>query len=105
MIRRLLQALVAWFLVATIGPAQEPETVRYLRLAGKSPVPECTFTLKRTGEGRFIRSVTERGCGKLEVSARYDKDDRLVSAEARLTGKQSAKVEVTVAGGKARVKR
>lgn len=82
------------------------EKARYLRPAGAKFETECEFTRTRTKTATAIESVTSRGKTKLTVTARYDDQDTLTAAEAiLLEGDKKRIATVTVAGGKAMVKR
>src|SRR5262245_49610284 len=102
--------ILAGFLVV-LGPASAaektaPEKVRYLRPTSSGTATECTFTVQRGPDGWSIRSVTERGKGRLVLTAHYDRKDGLTAAEvAWIMGEKEKKAKVVVAKGKARVRR
>lgn len=82
------------------------ETIQYLRPSGKGHVPEARFTVRQEKSGWTIESVTGRPEAQMAVSARYDAQDRLMSAEATLSRKaEKTTVAVEVAEGKAKVGR
>jgi hypothetical protein len=76
--------------------------IRYLRPAGDKFAAECEFVITRDTTGWTIVSRT----GRMEVEARYDKEDRLISAKSSLSDGKSSKVAtVKVKDGKATVER
>jgi hypothetical protein len=95
-------------LLATIGagPKASEEKLRYLRQLSDKTQSECVFTLQSGAEGWSIVSITERGPTKMTVTARYDAQDRLTSAEATLAkAGQTQAVRIAIADGTAKVKR
>jgi len=86
--------------------AEVVETARYVRPSDRTFVPESEITVKKSGTGLFVESVTGRGKAKLTVSSRYDGSGRLTDAKAILfTGDKQAAATVTVAAGKATIRR
>src|SRR5262249_138759 len=82
------------------------ESYRYVHPFKDPPVTECTFTFQRWNDGWFVGSRTERGTTHLNLSARYDAQDRLTGADVSLSVGDSRKaVRVTVKDGKAQVQR
>jgi hypothetical protein len=107
MIRFLFSAWIVFLGSAGMGGEKNaPEKVRYLRPTSSGAVTECTFTIQRGPEGWTIQSMTERGKGRLALTAAYNRNDHLTSAEVAWTvdGK-SKKAKVLVAGDKARIQR
>jgi hypothetical protein len=101
---------LAGFLVflgsAGAGEKIVPETVRYLRPTSSGATIECIFTIQRKPDGWSIRSVTERGKGRLVLTAHYERKDHLTAAGiAWIRGEKEKKAKVVVAKGKARVQR
>ncbi|MBM3996729.1 MAG: hypothetical protein FJ303_21625 [Planctomycetes bacterium] len=93
-------------LASLILPGNSVETARYVRLGGKQAEFECEITHTKTKTGTTINSVTGRGAGKLTLTARYDAEDNLLSADAmRIIAGEKATATVTVKDGKAIVKR
>src|SRR5271166_1269739 len=91
--------------IAAAGKESE-EKARYLRLPADKPTTECVFTVQRSDKGWSITSVTERGTTRMTVTARYNASDVLTGADATLTaGDKAMAARVTVADGKALVKR
>jgi|ERR1043165_3148046 hypothetical protein len=85
---------------------QGMEKVVYLRPAGQQHLTECVFTVERDSKGWRIESVTQRGKGKMTVSAQYDERDTLGSVDASwLLDGQKKLVTVRVEGDKATVQR
>ena len=91
---------------ARAGEKTAREKVRYLRPTSSGTATECTFTIQRGPDGSSIRSVTERGKGRLVLTAHYDHKDHLTAAEvAWIMEEKEKKAKVVVAKGKARVRR
>lgn len=89
-----------------VGNARADEMYRYVRTAGDQFVTECAFSIKQEKAGWSIVSKTERGKTTMEVTARYDGEDRLISARAILSADGANKTAtVDVKDGKATVKR
>jgi hypothetical protein len=101
-----LLALVAAGLGPVLAQEADREEVRYTRPAGAMAVRECTFRITRQGGGWTIMSRTDRGAVKMEVTARYDAEDRLTAATATLKARDGIKAAtVHVKDGKATVQR
>src|SRR6516162_2634635 len=107
MIRFWLSALIVFLGSASIGGEKNaPEKVRYLRPTSSGAVTECTFTIQRGPEGWTIQSVTERGKGRLALTAAYNRNDHLTSAEVSwIVDGKGKKAKASLAAGKARVQR
>ena len=105
MIRFWLSALIVFLGSASIGGEKNaPEKVRYLRPTSSGTVTECTFTIQRGPEGWSIQSITERGKGRLALTAAYNRANHLTSADVSwIVDGKSKKAKVSVAGDKARI--
>lgn len=85
---------------------RDPEKIQYVRPSGQGYVPECTFSIGKSDQGRTIASVTGRGKSTLTVTARYDAMEALLEAEVvQVAGEDRKTATVGVSGGKATVKR
>ena len=95
--------IIALIVTATVrGQDPSPERIRYLRPVGDKFATECDFVISRDADGWNILSRT----GRMEVEARYDKEDRLTSAKATLSDGKSTKVAtVKIKDGRATVER
>jgi hypothetical protein len=83
-------------------------TFRYLRRTGSATATttECTFTMPSEKKGWSIKSVTERGKGRLLLNARFDSNDRLLAADvAWIMGDQEKTASVSVKNAKAHILR
>jgi hypothetical protein len=107
MMRLLLSGWIVFLSSTSIaGEKNVLEKVRYLRSTPNGTVTECTFTIHRGPEGWSIRSNTERGKGRLALTAAYNRNDHLISAEVSwIVEGKSKKARVSAADGKARVQR
>lgn len=56
------------------------ESATYLRRAGEQYVRETRIGVRRSDDGREVRSATRRGELTLSIAARYDAEDRLLTA-------------------------
>jgi hypothetical protein len=90
--------VIASFVIRSPALAQS-----YLRHSG---AVECSFDVRKLDAGWSIVSQTDRGKVRMQVTSRYDAQDRLLAAEATLEeGEKKSTATVSVEGGKARVLR
>jgi hypothetical protein len=100
-----LLALSPLSFAALLEEKAKEEKWHYLRPGPERFVTECRFTLQQR-DGWTITSVTGQGANPLTVTTRYDRDDRLLGAEAWQTIKdRKTTVRVEVDGGKVKVQR
>jgi hypothetical protein len=93
-----LFSIALLLLVCPLQAGEKEETFRYLRPTAKGFVPAARITLRTTTDGWSIESVTGGGEREMNVSARYDGKDNLLSASATLhleDAKAAALVKVT----------
>jgi hypothetical protein len=105
--RFLLSAWIVFLGTPAMGSDKNvSEKFRYLRPTSTGTTTECIFTIRGGAEGWSIQSITERGKGRLDLTAAFDRKNRLTSAEvAWILEEKGKKAKVSVAGGKARVQR
>jgi hypothetical protein len=98
--------LLANLLAFPEGAESKPTTLRYVRQVKDKFVPESVVTETVTKEGTTYNSSTERGDETTTLTLRFDKDNKLQSAEVTLQAHKSKKTAVlTIQGKKGFLKR